>query len=55
MLAAWCELRAGFRHFRADRIWACEVLDESFAAGQAALLQLWQDTEEWNYPALEAS
>jgi predicted DNA-binding transcriptional regulator YafY len=27
LLAAWCELRQGFRHFRADRVTAAEFLD----------------------------
>lgn len=30
-LAAWCELRQGFRSFRVDRMRALEVLDERFA------------------------
>jgi len=29
-LAAWCELRDGFRNFRLDRITAVELLDERF-------------------------
>ncbi|MBX3622980.1 MAG: HTH domain-containing protein [Rhizobacter sp.] len=29
-LAAWCELRRDFRHFRVDRIEALAVLDERF-------------------------
>jgi len=29
-LAAWCEMRQGFRSFRVDRIEALEVLDEHF-------------------------
>ena len=28
LLAAWCELRQGFRHFRTDRIIAANFLDE---------------------------
>ena len=55
MLAAWCELRGAFRHFRTDRIWSCDVLEAGFAEGQAALLRLWQDTEEWDYPGVQAS
>ncbi len=31
-LAAWCELRNGFRTFRPDRIGAFELLDETFEA-----------------------
>ncbi len=30
MLAAWCELRCDFRHFRLDRIRRCDLLDEDF-------------------------
>src|SRR5215813_9484551 len=30
LVNAWCELRDDFRHFRADRILGCEMLDESF-------------------------
>ena len=29
-LAAWCELRDGFRNFRLDRIDSVEVTDERF-------------------------
>jgi len=32
VLAAWCELREEFRHFRADRIVACHETGDSFAA-----------------------
>jgi predicted DNA-binding transcriptional regulator YafY len=31
-LAAWCELRVGFRHFRLDRMAVCEESGEEFAA-----------------------
>ena len=31
VLAAWCELRDDFRHFRADRIVACHATSDSFA------------------------
>ena len=30
MVAVWCELRGAFRHFLRDRIWGCNVLEESF-------------------------
>ena len=43
MIAAWCELRGGFRHFRTDRIYGCIVLEDSFAAQGAALRALWQE------------
>lgn len=43
MLAAWCELRGGFRHFRTDRIWGCEALEDGFEA--EALRRLWLERE----------
>jgi len=30
VLAAWCELRSDFRHFRIDRIAGCDLLNEKF-------------------------
>lgn len=47
MLAAWCELRGGFRHFRSDRIYACDPLDAFFPAQSAPLRQLWLEQEGW--------
>lgn len=41
MLAAWCELRGGFRHFRSDRMWECNVLSERFTGDGEALRSLW--------------
>lgn len=41
IVAAWCELRADYRHFRTDRIIATEVLDEMFSSDQGRLLQGW--------------
>jgi predicted DNA-binding transcriptional regulator YafY len=40
-IAAWCELREGFRHFRADRIRCCSVLDSRFEGEGAALRTAW--------------
>ncbi|MEL7115089.1 MAG: YafY family protein [Pseudomonadota bacterium] len=48
MLAAWCEMRSGFRHFRTDRIWACDMLDDHFHGQSAVLREMWQDKERWN-------
>ncbi|SHI77368.1 helix-turn-helix transcriptional regulator [Wenxinia saemankumensis] len=45
MLAAWCDLRADFRHFRIDRIWGCETLEESFAGQGDLLRSLWAERE----------
>lgn len=41
MIAAWCELRDGFRHFRADRILESRALDEHFSPGNGRLLAEW--------------
>ncbi len=45
MLAGWCELRNGFRHFRTDRVWACKVTDEHFCGQGKALRALWQEQD----------
>lgn len=45
MIAAWCELRNGFRHFRTDRIWGCEVLEEGFQDQAEMLHALWSEQE----------
>lgn len=42
LIAAWCELRNDFRHFRVDRITRSAVLDERFEADHAKLLAAWQ-------------
>lgn len=42
LLAAWCELRQAFRHFRTDRILAADFLDERHAARPATLRARWR-------------
>jgi predicted DNA-binding transcriptional regulator YafY len=42
LLAAWCELRQSFRHFRTDRILAAEFLDERYAARPSELRLRWK-------------
>ena len=42
LLAAWCELRDDFRHFRADRIVACEATGDSFADRASRLRRDWR-------------
>lgn len=44
MLAAWCELRTGFRHFRTDRLLTAEVLAERLPRPRRALLAAWRRT-----------
>ena len=42
VLAAWCELRDDFRHFRADRIVACHETGDSFAGLAPQLRRDWR-------------
>jgi predicted DNA-binding transcriptional regulator YafY len=42
LVAAWCELRAAFRHFRTDRIIEAEFLDERYGARPAELRTRWR-------------
>ena len=42
VLAAWCEQRADFRNFRADRIVRMELLDETAPRSPVALLSEWR-------------
>ncbi|MGD9865123.1 MAG: helix-turn-helix transcriptional regulator [Pseudodonghicola sp.] len=49
LLAGWCELRGGFRHFRTDRMLGAELLEQSFAEEAQMLRRLWREQEDWNY------
>jgi len=42
MLAAWCEMRADFRHFRADRLLALEDTAQRYPAQRHQLLKRWR-------------
>ncbi len=42
LLAAWCELRKDFRHFRTDRILGAEFLDEVYGLGLGELKRKWE-------------
>ncbi len=42
MLAAWCELRQAFRHFRADRIVVATALAERYPRRRRALMEEWR-------------
>lgn len=42
LLAAWCELRRDFRHFRADRISSLEVTGTSYPRARRELAGLWR-------------
>lgn len=45
LVAAWCELRADFRHFRIDRIESVAVLDERFGDADG-LMARWLESRE---------
>jgi predicted DNA-binding transcriptional regulator YafY len=42
VVMAWCETRAGFRHFRTDRISAVSLLAERYPERRAVLLRRWK-------------
>ena len=45
LLAAWCELRGDFRHFRADRVLGLEDAGHSYPQTRHALLQRWREQD----------
>jgi predicted DNA-binding transcriptional regulator YafY len=45
VVMAWCELRQGFRHFRADRIASCRTLEARYPVSRQRLLKDWRLTE----------
>jgi predicted DNA-binding transcriptional regulator YafY len=42
VLAAWCEMRAGFRHFRIDRIGALRATDMRYPTARRTLVAQWR-------------
>jgi predicted DNA-binding transcriptional regulator YafY len=48
MLAAWCELRRNYRHFRTDRIYGCEPLEARFEGEGEALRARWLMEQRWD-------
>jgi predicted DNA-binding transcriptional regulator YafY len=47
VLAAHCELRGGFRHFRTDRISAARVLDAKYPEPHRSLVKRWEAAFPW--------
>jgi predicted DNA-binding transcriptional regulator YafY len=45
VVAAWCELRQDFRHFRTDRIESVTVSDRRYPRRRQALLKDWRATQ----------
>lgn len=52
VMAAWCESRGAFRHFRLDRVQALQVLETTIPAPNAVLMKQWQQEQgigqEWD-------
>ena len=42
LLAAWCELRKGFRHFRPDRISSLTATSDRYPTRRAVLMKTWR-------------
>jgi predicted DNA-binding transcriptional regulator YafY len=53
VLVAWCELRQGFRHFRADRIASLEVSEQRYPRRRQALFKEWRSMQ--SVPELNAA
>ncbi|HEY6256805.1 MAG TPA: YafY family protein [Xanthobacteraceae bacterium] len=45
VLAAWCELRQDFRHFRTDRIITLRPTERRYPQRRRALMKAWQEIE----------
>ena len=45
VVAAWCELRGDYRHFRTDRIAALELREERYPRRRQAMLREWRALE----------
>jgi predicted DNA-binding transcriptional regulator YafY len=50
LLAAWCELRGDFRHFRLDRITRVQMLEARLPRRRAALHTQWRERERGCMP-----
>lgn len=48
VLAAWCESRSAFRHFRVDRAQKATVLDEHYPVRRSSLMRQWREQDrDW--------
>jgi predicted DNA-binding transcriptional regulator YafY len=50
LVVAWCELRSGFRQFRADRIAALNATEIRYPTRRAALVKQWRAERGWSGP-----
>jgi predicted DNA-binding transcriptional regulator YafY len=51
IMAAWCELRQDFRHFRTDRIGDMVVQDGRYPRRRAALMKAWREVDQYGRSA----
>ena len=51
VLAAWCELRQDFRHFRTDRIIDLDIGEHRYPRRRQVLLMEWRDRRDISGPA----
>ena len=54
LIAAWCEMRQDFRHFRSDRVAAAEFLEERYPTRPSVLRAEWRRTFAEQRKAYEA-
>lgn len=48
VLAAWCELRSAFRHFRVDRVAVEAILDERYPGRRQSIMKQWHEQDrDW--------
>jgi predicted DNA-binding transcriptional regulator YafY len=45
VVAAWCETREDFRHFRTDRISKVQLIDKRYPRRRQVLLKDWRATQ----------
>ncbi len=53
LIAAWCELRGDFRHFRTDRVVSAGFMQERYPGRRSQLLKLWSQTQKASRMAAE--
>lgn len=46
VLAAWCEGRSAFRHFRVDRVRAATILEQGYPERRASLIKRWREQDQ---------
>jgi predicted DNA-binding transcriptional regulator YafY len=48
VLAAWCEARSAFRHFRVDRVRSATTLDDRYPERRSLLMRRWREQDrDW--------